>query len=355
MPSPVDLAHLRAAIELAERGLFTTTPNPRVGCVLVRNGETLGRGWHVRQGEAHAEALALADAGGDAAGATAYVSLEPCCFHGHTPPCADALIDAGVARVVAAMTDPHPRVAGRGFERLRQAGVAVEAAELPEAAALNLGWIKRLHGGRPWVRLKVAVSVDGRTAMASGESQWITGPEARADVQYWRARSCAVITGAGTVRADDPQLTVRDERFATDGRLRQPLRVVVSTKGDVPGDAAVLADGDALMACGRGAGEHSEVALHRQWGERVNLGVLLDHLGERECNEVLVEAGPTLIGGFIEADLWDELILYVAPLFLGSDARPLAMLSLSSMEQAVKGRIAETTRIGDDLRLTIQR
>lgn len=353
--SPVDLAHLRAAIELAERGLFTTTPNPRVGCVLVRDGTTLGRGWHVRQGEAHAETLALADAGGDAARATAYVSLEPCSFQGHTRPCAEALIDAGVARVVAAMTDPHPRVSGRGFERLRQSGVAVEAAELPEAHTLNRGWVKRLEEGRPWVRLKAAISLDGRTAMASGESRWISGEEARADVQYWRARSCAVVTGAGTVRADNPRLTVRDERFALDGHIRQPLRVVVSTRAEVPEDAAVVAGGTALIACGAGAAERSDVALHRQRGQRVDLGALLDHLGERECNEVLVEAGPTLIGGFIKADLWDELILYMAPRLLGSSARPLATLPLLRMAQAATGRIVDVTRFGDDLRVTIER
>ena len=355
MLSPTDLAHLRAAIELAEGGLFSTTPNPRVGCVIVRDGETLGRGFHARRGDAHAEANALADAGADVAGATAYVSLEPCCFHGHTPPCADALIDAGIARVVAAMTDPHPRVRGRGFERLREAGVEVAWAKLPEAEALNRGWITRLQSGRPWVRLKVAVSLDGRTAMASGESRWITGPEARADVQYWRARSCAVVTGAGTVRSDNPRLTVRDERFAVSGHIRQPLRVVVSSRGDLAAHAAVFADGEALLACARGAVARSDVALHRQLGERVHLGALLDHLGDRECNEVLVEAGPTLIGGFIEADLWDELILYIAPQFLGSTARPLATLPLSRMEQAVKGKIIDTTRFGDDLRVTIER
>ena len=355
MPSPADLAFLHAAIELGERGLFTTTPNPRVGALLVRDGETLGRGWHVRSGEAHAEARALADAGGDAAGATAYVSLEPCCFHGRTPPCADALIAAGVRRVVAAMTDPHPKVRGQGFERLRHAGVAVEAVELPEAVALNVGWIKRLRVGRPWVRLKAAISLDGRTAMASGESKWITGQAARADVQHWRARSCAVITGAGTVRADDPRLTVRDPRFAVDGRIRQPLRVVVSGRGEVPAGAAALAGGDALLATGRHAAEREGVALHRQPGERVDLGRLLDHLGERGCNEVLVEAGPTLIGAFIEADLWDELILYVAPRLLGSAARPLAALALPTLSEAATGRIVHVARFGEDLRLTIRR
>ena len=216
MSRNADRLFLRAAVSLAERGLYTCAPNPRVGCLIVRDGRTLGRGWHVRTGEAHAEVHALADAGPDVAGATAYVSLEPCSFHGRTPPCTDALVEAGIRRVVAAMTDPHPRIAGAGFERLRGAGIAVDVIDLPEARELNLGWVTRLATGRPWVRIKTAVSLDGRTAMASGESQWITGPAARADVQHWRARSCAVITGAGTVRIDNPRLTVRDERFAVD-------------------------------------------------------------------------------------------------------------------------------------------
>ena len=355
MLSPADHACLQAAIELARRGLFSTAPNPRVGCLIVREGVAVGRGWHERCGEAHAEAKALADAGEAAAGATAYVSLEPCCVQGRTPPCADALIRARIARVVAAMRDPDPRVNGRGFERLREAEVAVATAELAEAQALNCGWIKRLRTGRPWVRVKVALSLDGRTAMASGESKWISGEEARADVQYWRARSCAIITGAGTVRADNPRLTVRDERFRIGGRIRQPLRVVVSGQSTLDPAPALRDGGPVLVARGREGEASPPARTFPGQGGRVNLEALLDHLGERECNEVLVEAGAMLVGAFVEADLWDELIVYVAPKLLGSAGRPFALLPLERMEEAVAGRIGEEKRLGEDLRLTIRR
>lgn len=356
MSHNADRLFLRAAVALAERGLYTCPPNPRVGCLIVRDGRTLGRGWHVRTGEAHAEVHALAEAGPDVSGATAYVSLEPCSFHGRTPPCTDALVEAGIRRVVAAMTDPHPRIAGAGFERLRAASIAVDVIDLPEARELNLGWITRLATGRPWVRIKTAVSLDGRTAMASGESQWITGAAARADVQHWRARSCAVITGAGTVRVDNPRLTVRDERFAVDGRLRQPLRVVVSRTGALSLDATVLADGGALLvACGSDGEPTSGPEVWRDGTPRVDLARLLEHLGERQCNEVLVEAGPTLAGSFLETGLWDEIIVYVAAKLLGSDARPLARLGLSRMAEAVTGKILDVKTLGEDVRLTIRR
>ena len=356
MSHNADRLFLRAAVDLAERGLYTCAPNPRVGCLIVRDGRTLGRGWHVRTGEAHAEVRALADAASDVSGATAYVSLEPCSFQGRTPPCTDALVEAGIRRVVAAMSDPHPRVAGAGFERLRAAGIAVEVIDLPEARELNLGWTTRLATGRPWVRIKTAVSLDGRTAMASGESQWITGAAARADVQHWRARSCGVITGAGTVRIDNPRLTVRDERFAVDGRLRQPLRVVVTRTGALSPDATVLADGGSLLvACGSNGEPTSGPEVWRDGTPRVDLGRLLKHLGERQCNEVLVEAGPTLAGAFLEAGLWDELIVYIAAKLLGSDARPLARLGLSRMAEAVTGKILDVTTLGEDVRLTIRR
>lgn len=356
MSHNADRLFLRAALDLAERGLYTCAPNPRVGCLIVRDGRTLGRGWHVRTGEAHAEVRALADAASDVSGATAYVSLEPCSFQGRTPPCTDALVEAGIRRVVAAMPDPHPRVAGAGFERLRAAGVAVEIIDLPEARELNLGWTTRLATGRPWVRIKTAVSLDGRTAMASGESQWITGAAARADVQHWRARSCAVITGAGTVRIDNPRLTVRDERFTVDGRLRQPLRVVVSRTGNLPPDATVATDGGPLLlACGRDGDAASGAEVWRDDTPQIDLAKLLEHLGERQCNEVLVEAGPTLAGGFLEAGLWDELVVYVAAKLLGSDSRPLARLALSRMAEAVTGRIHDVTTWGEDVRLTIRR
>ena len=363
MISAADRLYLRAAVELAERGLHTCTPNPRVGCLLVRDGTVIGRGWHMWRGQAHAEANALADAGTqapDAArpaeNATAYVSLEPCSIHGETPPCADALIAAGIRRVVASMADPNPRVNGRGFARLRDAGVQVDTEEMSEARELNPGWLKRMRAGRPWVRLKSAMSLDGRTAMASGESRWITSEAARADVQYWRARSCAIVTGAGTVRDDDPKLTVRDTGFAADGKIRQPLRVIVSSRGEIPEDAAILqGEGTALIACGkRGPARHPHAEMHRQEGERVDLARLLDHLGSLECNEVMVEAGPALTGAFLAQGLWDEWVLYLAPKFLGSDARPLAELRLARMAQAVAGRIARSEMIGGDLRLVVR-
>ena len=354
MSKATDLLHLRAAVALAEGGLYTCAPNPRVGCLIVRDGKTLGRGWHAWAGQGHAEVRALADAG-EAVGATAYVSLEPCSFHGRTPPCTNALIEAGIRRVVAAMTDPHPRIDGAGFAHLREAGIEVVIHELPEARDLNRGWITRLRTGRPWVRIKAAVSLDGRTAMANGESKWITSDAARADVQHWRARSCAIVTGAGTVRADDPRLTVRDTRFATHGETRQPLRVIVSSRGALPADATVFSGGDVLIACGRDGGGPAAAEVHRQEGSRVDLATLLEHLAARQCNEVLVEAGPTLTGAFLEADLWDELIVYVAPKLLGSDARPLARLPLTRMAQAVAGRIADVATFGDDVRLVVRR
>ncbi len=364
MISAADRLYLRTAVGLAERGLYTSTPNPRVGCLLVRDGTVIGRGWHMWRGQAHAEAAALADARArapestrPAENATAYVSLEPCSIHGETPPCADALVAAGIRRVVAPMADPNPRVNGRGFAHLRDAGVEVEVEDMPEARELNPGWLKRMRTGRPWVRLKTAMSLDGRTAMASGESQWITGEAARDDVQYWRARSCAIITGTGTVREDDPRLTVRDTRFSTDGGIRQPLRVIVSSRGDISEDAAILTgEGSALIACGRhGPTRHAQAEIHRQEGDRVDLGRLLDDLGARECNEVLVEAGPVLAGAFLGEDLWDEWVIYLAPKFLGSDARPLAELKVSRMAEAVAGRIARSEMIGGDLRLVVRR
>ena len=236
------------------------------------------------------------------------------------------------------------------------AGVQVDVEDMPEAWDLNPGWAKRMRTGRPWVRLKTAMSLDGRTAMASGESRWITGEAARADVQYWRARSCAIVTGAGTVRDDDPRLTVREPRFSADGRTRQPLRVIVSSRGDIPEDAAAFkAEGSALIACGkRGPERHPRAEVLRQDGVQVDLSLLLDDLGARHCNEVMVEAGPVLTGAFLAAGLWDEWVLYVAPKFLGSDARPLAELKLSRMAEAVAGRIARSQMIGEDLRLVVR-
>jgi diaminohydroxyphosphoribosylaminopyrimidine deaminase / 5-amino-6-(5-phosphoribosylamino)uracil reductase len=350
-----DLLFLRAAVELAKEGIFSCAPNPRVGCLIVRDGKVLGRGAHLRTGDGHAEVNALEDAGGDASGATVYVSLEPCAHTGRTPPCVDALIAANVRRVVAAMRDPDPRVSGRGFQRLKAAGIRYDLRPLPEAEQLNAGYIKRIRDGRPLVRLKIAQSLDGRTAMASGESRWITGPGARADVQYWRARSCAVITGSGTVLTDDPQLTVRDARYAMNGTIRQPLRVVADTGLRVPADAALLAaEGPVLFAHGAHAERQLPEVEHLVCGEeQVDLTLLLGALAERGCNEVLVEAGPRLVGAFLAKGLWDEMLVYIAPKLLGSDARPTALLPLAALDQAVEATIRDTIAVGDDLRVRL--
>ncbi|MDZ7668588.1 MAG: bifunctional diaminohydroxyphosphoribosylaminopyrimidine deaminase/5-amino-6-(5-phosphoribosylamino)uracil reductase RibD [Gammaproteobacteria bacterium] len=355
MGSVADLLYLQAAVELAERGLFSCTPNPRVGCVLVRDGAVIGRGAHLRTGEGHAEANALADAGGDASGATAYISLEPCTHTGRTPPCTRALIAANIRRVVVAMRDPDPRMSGRGLAELKDAGIRTELRMLPEAEALNAGYVLRLREGRPFVRLKIAQSLDGRTAMASGESRWITGPTARADVQYWRARSCAVITGSGTVLADDPRLTVRDQHYAVDGRLRQPLRVVTDTGLRVPGNAALF-DDDApvLFAHAANVEPVHPRAGHLVCGEdKVDLTRLLEALAERGCNEVLVEAGPRLVGAFLAENLWDEIVLYLAPKLLGSTARPMADLPLATLSESVQATIVDCVNIGGDLRVRL--
>lgn len=356
MIDDVDRLFLRRTVELAARGLYSVAENPRVGCLIVRDGEVLGRGWHRATGKPHAEANALADAGGDASGATAYVSLEPCGHVGRQPPCTRALIDAGVQRVVAAMGDPDPRVRGRGFDALRRAGVAVDCADLPEAGALNAGFARRMGHGRPLVRLKLAASLDGRTAMASGESQWITSPEARADAQHWRARSSAIVTGIGTVLADDPALTVRDARFATDGRLRQPLVAIADSRGRTPADAKLFAaERPVLVFAGALAGAVCRGRVVRQGGNEVDAEALLDHLATQGCNEVLVEAGPTLTATFLREGLWDEAILYLAPKVLGETARPLAALTVDRLADALAGDVQEVRALGPDARILLHR
>ena len=355
MITGTDQAHLAEAVELARRGLYTTTPNPRVGCVIARGDQVLGRGWHQWAGQEHAEIRALDDAGQDVAGATAYVSLEPCSIHGRTPPCADALVAAGIKRVVVGALDPDPRVNGNGLKQLKAAGIEVDLANDEHTQALNLGHRQRMTLARPWVRVKMAASLDGRTAMASGESQWITGPEARQDVQHWRARSCAVITGIGTLLADDPRLNVRDDRFASDGTLRQPLRVIVDSRLRSPVEAQIFKPpGSTLIAhAGAGNADHPKAERLSCGSEQVDLAQLLARLAERECNEVLVEAGPTLAGAFLKAGLCDELILYLAPKFLGADARPLLDLPFERLEHALAGEIDEIERFGPDLRLRL--
>ncbi len=356
MTAASDLLFLRGALALATKGRHLAPPNPSVGCLLVRDGAIVGRGWTHSPGEGHAEVNALADAGELATGATAYVSLEPCAFHGRTPPCSEALIRAGVSRVVAALTDPHPKVAGEGFADLRKAGIDVDVIKLPEAEAAIAGYLSRIRRGRPFVRLKVAASIDGRTAMASGESRWVTGSAARADVQAWRAKSCAIVTGAETVLVDDPALTVRDERFARNGTIRQPIRVVLDSKLRVPQTAKLFSEpGETLIVHTAGQpvnGQADHLKLPAANG-RVDLAALLPALAERPCNEVLVEAGPTLIGAFLEAGLWDELLLYLAPKFLGSDARPLAHLPIARMLDVIEAKIAHRETLGGDLRLRL--
>lgn len=352
--SDSDRLFLKAAVELAARGIYTAPPNPRVGCLFVLGGAVLGRGWHERTGGPHAEIAALEDAGGRGrvAGATCYVSLEPCAHHGRTPPCAEALIQAGVARVVAAATDPNPQVAGGGFDMLRRAGVAVDIIELPEARELNRGYLAQMTQGRPWVRVKVAGSLDGRAAMASGESQWITSEEARADAQHWRALSGAVVTGVGTVLADDPALTVRIGTAP-----RQPLRVVLDSRLRTPAAARIFAGpGQVLLVATERARAREDGAEVLILGKtRVSLPDLLEALLARDCNEVLVEAGPELTGAFLAAQLWDELILYLAPKLLGSEARGLVDLAIERLRDAVLGQILETRRVGPDLRVRLLR
>jgi len=358
VPSAADSQWMARALQLGQRGLLTATPNPRVGCVLVKNGKNIGEGWHVRAGEAHAEVHALRAAGAAAQGATAYVTLEPCSHHGRTPPCAEALIEAGVARVVCAMQDPNPRVAGQGFAMLRAAGIAVECG-LMEAAArdLNIGFVSRMTRGLPFVRSKIAASLDGRTALANGVSQWITGAAARVDVQHWRARSCALVTGIGTVLADDPQLNVR---IATE---RQPLRVVLDSALRMPPTARML-QGGRVLVCTASQDAGKRAALERQGAEvlllpdaagQVDLPAVLRELARRGINEVLVEAGKTLNGALLRAGLLDELVLYLAPQLLGDAARGIADLGeLLRLEQKVELAWRDVRRVGGDLRITAE-
>jgi len=357
------------ALRLARRGLFTTDPNPRVGCVLVRAGEIVGEGYHRRAGEPHAEHTALAVAGERARGATTYVTLEPCCHQGKTPPCTEGLLAAGVRRLVTAMVDPNPLVAGRGLETLKAAGVAVQVGVLEaEARALNPGFIKRMNRGLPYVRCKLAASLDGRTAMASGESKWITSEPARRDVQRLRARSSAVLIGIGTLVADDPALDLRLGTEELPGmqpgqQVRQPLRVLVDSRLRTPADARMLGlPGTTLIACLEDQApsdvmrlEAAGARIHGYAGRggRVDLASLLRYLAGREINEVLVEAGPTLAGAFLEAGLADELVLYLAPHLMGDAARGLFRLpGLERMRDRIELRIRDLRMVGPDLRIT---
>ena len=376
----IDRLFLSQTIELAQRGVFSVTANPRVGCLIVRDGRVIGRGAHLRAGDAHAEVRALQDARDDVRGATLYVSLEPCAIVGRTPACAQTLVAAGIGRVVCAATDPHPDVSGQGIAILRAAGVEVQLIELPDARWLNYGHARLMGRGWPYVRLKIAQSLDGRTAMANGESKWITSAQARRDVQYWRARSGAIVTGVGTVLLDDPALSVRDPVFEVQVRpgqkvLRQPLRVVLDSNLRTPTTAQICADGGPTLlvhgqpaaraglpvAVQQGYPSQVEIASYPDLSAdvsavapadtgRVHLESVLRELGRRGCTEVLVEAGAGLVGSFLEAQLWDELLIYVAPKFLGSQARAMANIQLNHMDQAIEAKIVSTDMVGGDIR-----
>ncbi|MGS2722813.1 bifunctional diaminohydroxyphosphoribosylaminopyrimidine deaminase/5-amino-6-(5-phosphoribosylamino)uracil reductase RibD [Porticoccus sp. GXU_MW_L64] len=348
--------HMARAVQLARRGRYTTTPNPQVGCVIERDGVVIGEGWHQWAGEGHAEVNALA-AAGDASGATVYVTLEPCSHRGLTGPCAQALIDAKVATVVYGMEDPNPKVAGRGLQLLRDAGITVEGPLLQaQCQQLNPGFCKRMTSGLPRVTIKLAMSLDGRTAMASGESQWITGPAARADVQKLRAASCAVVTGIGTVLHDDPAMTVRDNCLAAERNdkpvIRQPLKVVVDSRGQLPAKANIRQQPGDLLVVTAGAEVSGVNSLSLTDSNRVDLQALLRELGRRQCNEVLVEAGAELAGAFVEAGLVDRLVIYQAPILLGSSARPLLNLPFEKMAQQMTLTIIDTRTVGSDIRIT---
>ncbi|WP_288427509.1 bifunctional diaminohydroxyphosphoribosylaminopyrimidine deaminase/5-amino-6-(5-phosphoribosylamino)uracil reductase RibD [Pantoea sp. RSPAM1] len=362
-----DERYMARALELARRGRFTTTPNPNVGCVIVRDGQIVGEGWHQRAGEPHAEVHALRMAGDRARGATAYVTLEPCSHHGRTPPCCDALIAAGVKRVVAAMQDPNPQVAGRGLHRLHQAGIEVShGLMMQEAEALNRGFLKRMRTGFPWIQLKLGASLDGRTAMASGESQWITSSAARRDVQRLRAQSSAILSSSATVLADNPSLTVRwseldseSQRLVDEAELRQPVRVIVDSQNRVtPHHKLIEQSGETWLM--------RQQVDDRHWPETVtqipvplrdsqlDLVALMMVLGQRQINSVWVEAGATLAGALIQAGLVDELIVYVAPKLLGNDARGLCQLAgLTQLVDAPVFAFRDIRQVGDDVRLTL--
>ncbi|AIX50442.1 MULTISPECIES: bifunctional diaminohydroxyphosphoribosylaminopyrimidine deaminase/5-amino-6-(5-phosphoribosylamino)uracil reductase RibD [Pantoea] len=362
-----DARYMARALELARRGRFTTTPNPNVGCVIVRDGTIVGEGWHQRAGEPHAEVHALRMAGEQARGATAYVTLEPCSHHGRTPPCCDALIAAGVSRVVVAMQDPNPQVAGRGLWRLQQAGIEVShGLMMAEAEALNRGFLKRMRTGFPWIQLKLGASLDGRTAMASGESKWITSAAARRDVQQFRAQSSAILTSSATVLADDPSLTVRADELSDSvlqqldtQTLRQPVRVVVDSQQRVtpqhrlihqPGESWLMRTAPDDAAWPESV---TQIAVPPR-GEQLDLVAMMMLLGQRQINSVWVEAGAGLAGALIQAGLVDELIVYIAPILLGDAGRGLCTLpGLEALSAAPRLDFRDVRKVGDDLRLTL--
>jgi len=352
-----DNAYMARALQLARRGLYTAHPNPRVGCVIVRDGKIVGEGWHEKTGGPHAEVVALKEAGDAAKGATVYVTLEPCSHTGRTPPCADGLVNAGVACVIIGMQDPNPRVAGNGIKRLQQAGIETRVGFLEhDCRLLNPGFIRRMESGRPYVRLKLAVSLDGRTAMASGESKWITSEAARADVQRLRARSSAIITGVGTVLTDDPSLTVRNETV-----VQQPLRVIVDSHLSTPATAKIFhEDGKTMIvtasedaqAAEELVNAGAEVIQFSSANHGFNLEELMQLLAERECNEVMIEAGATLSGSALVSGIVDELIVYVAPHVMGANARGMFNIpGLDSMEDRIALEVLDVRMVGPDIRI----
>jgi diaminohydroxyphosphoribosylaminopyrimidine deaminase/5-amino-6-(5-phosphoribosylamino)uracil reductase len=355
-----DYRHMSRALKLARNGINTCHPNPRVGCVIVKNGDVLAQGWHETAGQPHAEVMALQKAGDKAAGAAVYVTLEPCSHQGRTPPCANALIDAGVAEVVIAMQDPNPLVAGQGIEKLQQAGIRVKSGLLKnQATELNRGFIRRMTHGKPWVTVKLGASLDGRTAMNNGESKWITGPEARSDVQRLRAQSSAILTGSGTVLADDPSLNVRQEDVK-----RQPLRVVMDSNLSIPDTAKMLNDGLPLLVATTCDDEDDRFSMLvqrgvdlitlRNRGNRIDANALMERLaGDYSCNEVLVEAGPTLCGDLMANQLVDEVIIYLAPVLLGTDSRGMFTVpGLESIAEKIHLTITDVAAVGHDWRIT---
>lgn len=357
--SSIDHVHMARALRLAERGVYTTQPNPRVGCVIAQGEEVVGEGWHERAGEPHAEVFALRSAGARARGATAYVTLEPCGLHGRTPPCADALIEAQVARVVIASNDAFQQNGG-AIDRLRAAGIAVDSGLMRDAAReLNRGFFSRVERGRPWLRAKLAMSLDGRTALANGESKWITSAVAREDVQRWRAQSSAILTGIGTVLADDPHLSVRLAALQNQGQPSTTTRVVLDRELRTPPAARVL-DGSVSTLIFHGAEarpahggfERAELVAVPTRDGRLDLAHVLETLGARGVNELQVEAGPTLCGALLQGGWVDELLVYVAPIVFGDRARPLlALPELGDVRAARRLRIVDQRRIGDDTRI----
>ena len=358
--SAADHRYMAEALRLARRGLNTTSPNPRVGCVIVKQDQIIGRGWHQMAGQGHAEILALGEAAGEGKESTAYVSLEPCAHQGRTGACANALIEAGIKRVVAAAKDPFPAVSGQGFEMLQQAGIQVDQGLLENQARwLNRGFFSRFERRRPWLRLKLAASLDGRTALTNGTSQWITGDDARRDVHRWRARSCAIMTGIGTLLVDQPALDVR-----LDGKYRQPVRVIADSNWQTPADAPMLQSGAAVLVGGL-AGAKVPETLTSSRAEllkvpaatdgRIDLPSLLGQLADRQLNEIQVEAGPTLAGSLLQAGLVDELLLYIAPKVMGDTARGLFNIGpLTGMDQCPEFNLLDSRLIGPDLRLQMQ-